>query len=134
MYLLINHRLLNVYWSGSSHCSSVQLYSQYSDNCCHYICYHCYYHKRKYSNKQTAVTQPIVSRTGVIEYEEIKKTSPDNMAMTTNPSYDVAMTGKDQIKPKLMLYISTWILQRKFLFVSHKHFNLFLTVCKPQTF
>ena len=52
-----------------------------------------HYHKRKYSNKQTAVTQPIVSRTGVIEYEEIKKTSPDNMAMTTNPSYDVAMTS-----------------------------------------
>ena len=52
-----------------------------------------HYHKRKYSNKQAAVTQPIVSRTGVIEYEEIKKTSPDNMAMTTNPSYDVAMTG-----------------------------------------
>ena len=52
-----------------------------------------HYYKRKYSNEQTAVTQPIVSRTGVIEYEEIKKTSPDNMAMTTNPSYDVAMTG-----------------------------------------
>ena len=52
-----------------------------------------HYHKRKYSNKQTAVTQPIVSRTGVMENEEIKKTSPDNMAMTTNPSYDVAMTG-----------------------------------------
>ena len=52
-----------------------------------------HYYKRKYSNKQTAVTQPIVSRTGVIEYEEITKTSPDNMAMTANPSYDIAMTG-----------------------------------------
>ena len=52
-----------------------------------------HYYKRKYSNKQTAVTQPMVSRTGVIEYEEITKTSPDNMAMTANPSYDVAMTG-----------------------------------------
>ena len=50
-----------------------------------------HYYKRK--NKQTAVTQPIVSGTGVIEYEEITKTSPDNIAMTANPSYDIAMTG-----------------------------------------
>ena len=50
-----------------------------------------HYYKRKYSNRQTAGTQP---QTGVMEYEEIKKTSsPDNVAMTHNPSYDVAMTG-----------------------------------------
>ena len=53
-----------------------------------------HYHKRKYSNKQIAVNQPIVSQAGVMEYEEIKRTSsPDNVAMTHNPSYDVAMTG-----------------------------------------
>ena len=28
-----------------------------------------------------------------MEYEEIIKTSPDNVAMIHNPSYDVAMTG-----------------------------------------
>ena len=51
-----------------------------------------HYYKRK-NNKQTvAATQPIVSSTGITEYEEITKTSvPDNM--TTNPSYDVAMTS-----------------------------------------
>ena len=50
-----------------------------------------HYYKRKLSNKPTAVTQP---QAGVMEYEEIKKTSsPDNVAMTHNPSYDVAMTG-----------------------------------------
>ena len=52
-----------------------------------------HYYKRKYSNKQTAVTQSIVSGTDEIEYEEITKISPDNMAMTANPSYDVAMIG-----------------------------------------
>ena len=53
-----------------------------------------HYHKRKYSNKQITVKQPIVSQAGVMEYEEIKRTSsPDNVAMTHNPSYDVAMTG-----------------------------------------
>ena len=35
----------------------------------------------------------MVSKTGVIEYEEVTKRSPDNVAITTNPSYDVAMTG-----------------------------------------
>ena len=39
------------------------------------------------------VTQPVVNKTDVVEYEEITKTSPDNMAMTTNPSYDVAMSS-----------------------------------------
>ena len=53
---------------------------------------HCY--KKKYSaGKQNTVRQPIVSKTGVMEYEEITKRSPDNVAMTTNPSYDVAMTS-----------------------------------------
>ena len=51
-----------------------------------------YYYKRKYSYKPTMVTQPVVSKTDVVEYE-ITKTSPDNMAMTTNPSYDVAMSS-----------------------------------------
>ena len=49
-----------------------------------------HYYKRKYS---TTVKQPVGSHTGTMEYEEITKTSPDNVAMTTNPSYDVAMTG-----------------------------------------
>ena len=39
------------------------------------------------------VTQPVISKTDVVEYEEITKISPDNMAMTTNPSYDVAMSS-----------------------------------------
>ena len=52
-----------------------------------------YYNNKKYSNKPTMVTQPVISKTDVVEYEEITKTSPDNMAMTTNPSYDVAMSS-----------------------------------------
>ena len=52
-----------------------------------------YYYKRKYSYKPAMVTQPVVSKTDVVEYEEITKTSPDNIAMTTNPSYDVAMSS-----------------------------------------
>ena len=39
------------------------------------------------------VTHPVVSKTDVVEYKELTKTSPDNMAMTTNPLYDVAMNS-----------------------------------------
>ena len=52
-----------------------------------------HHYKKKYSGKQNTLKQPIVSKTGVMEYEEIIKRSPDNVAMTTNPSYDVAMTS-----------------------------------------
>ena len=52
-----------------------------------------HYYKRKYNKQTAAVTQPIVSRTGVVEYEEITKTSVPDNNMTTDPSYDVAMTS-----------------------------------------
>ena len=56
-----------------------------------------HYYKRKYSNKQTAVTQPIVSGTGVIEYEEITKTSPDNIAMILHMAIMLRRLIKHQI-------------------------------------
>ena len=52
-----------------------------------------HYYKRKYNKQTTVATQPIVSRTGVTEYEEITKTSVPDNNMTTDPSYDVAMTS-----------------------------------------
>ena len=52
-----------------------------------------YYKKKDSGGKQNTLKQPIVGKTGVMEYEEVTKRSPDNVAMTTNPSYDVAMTG-----------------------------------------
>ena len=52
-----------------------------------------HYYKKKYSGKQNTAKQPVVSKTGVMEYEEIIKRSPDNVVMTTNPSYYVAMTS-----------------------------------------
>ena len=60
-----------------------------------------HYYKRKYNKQTAAVTQPIVSRTGVVEYEEITKTSvPDNptydVAMTSNPAYGQNIKKIDQ--------------------------------------
>ena len=60
-----------------------------------------HYYKRKYNKQTAAVTQPIVSRTGVVEYEEITKTSvPDNttydVAMTSNPAYGHNVKKIDQ--------------------------------------
>ena len=52
-----------------------------------------YYKKKDSGGKQNTLKQPIVSNTGVMEYEEVTKRSPDSVAMTTNPSYDVAMTS-----------------------------------------
>ena len=46
-----------------------------------------HYYKRKYNKQTTASTQPMISRTGVIEYEEITKTSVLDNNMTTDPSY-----------------------------------------------
>ena len=61
-----------------------------------------HYYKRKYNKQTAAVTQPIVSRTGVVEYEEITKTSvPDNpsydVAMTSNPAYGQNVKKIDQV-------------------------------------
>ena len=56
-----------------------------------------HYHKKKHSNKQVAVKQPIVSQTGIVEYEEITKISVDNVTMNKNPAYgyNVKKTGED---------------------------------------
>ena len=53
-----------------------------------------HYYKRKYNKQTTALTQPMISRTGVTEYEEITKTSVPDNNIATDPSYNyVPMTS-----------------------------------------